>query len=252
MFKGNYVHTARWLERELGRGNSRLRAQAEGEAARLEESSYPRQRDRAAWQRFQLLECINHFLNSGTAVTLVTGDLEVLSGEAELPTLEGNWRVEDLESFGSKNGWKPSPEGASRKRQVGRRGRGKLGSPADKESSKGWASTTTAGLWRKLHKDTHKMVIRSAVAVDHKRWAQCNCIWKGKYWFWLVGPASDKRAWRFSWGGCRRPCLNIFLFSLLKLILNPITLSSWKYRLQWVGDHNLKDGVFFVIDLVEF
>ena len=137
MFKGNFVHTARWLERELGRGNSRLRAQAEGEAARLEESSYPRQRDRAAWQRFQLLECINHFLNSGTAVTLVTGDLAVLSGEAELPTLEGNWRVEDLESFGSKNGWKPSPEGASRKRQVGRRGRGKLGSPADKESSKG-------------------------------------------------------------------------------------------------------------------
>ena len=127
----------RWLERELGRGNSRLRAQGEGEARRLEESSYPRQRDRTAWQRFQLLECINHFLNSGTAVTLVTGDLEVLSGEAKLPTLEGDWRVEDLETFGSKNGWKPSPEGGSRERRGGRRRRGKLGSPADKESSKG-------------------------------------------------------------------------------------------------------------------
>ena len=127
----------RWLERELGRGNSRLRAQAEGEARRLEESSYPRQRDRTAWQRFQLLECINHFLKTGTAVTLVTGDMEVLSGEAELPTLDGDWRVEDLESFGSKNGWKPSPEGGSRERRGGRRRRGKLGSPADKESSKG-------------------------------------------------------------------------------------------------------------------
>jgi len=127
----------RWLERELGRGNSRLRAQGEGEARRLEESSYPRQRDRTAWQRFQLLECVNHFLNIGTTVTLVTGDLEVLSGEAELPALEGDWRVEDLESFGSKNGWKPSPEGGSRERRGGRRRRGKLGSPADKESSKG-------------------------------------------------------------------------------------------------------------------
>ena len=127
----------RWLERELGRGNSRLRAQGEGEARRLEESSYPRQRDRTAWQRFQLLECINHFLNIGTSVTLVTGDLEVLSGEAELPALEGDWRVEDLESFGSKNGWKPSPEGGSRERRGGRRRRGKLGSPADEESSKG-------------------------------------------------------------------------------------------------------------------
>ena len=98
-----YFYSTRWLERELGIGNSRLRAQGEGEARRLEESSYPRQRDRTAWQRFQLLECINHFLKTGTAVTLVTGDMEVLSGEAELPTLDGDWRVEDLESFGSKN-----------------------------------------------------------------------------------------------------------------------------------------------------
>ena len=127
----------RWLERELGRGNSRLRAQGEGELKKLEDSSYPRQRDRTAWQRFQLLECVNYFLSSGTAVTLVTADMEILSGEAELPTLEGDWKVEDLESFGSKNGWKPSPEGGSRKRYGGRRGRGKLGSPADKESSKG-------------------------------------------------------------------------------------------------------------------
>ena len=153
--RGWYLFLIRWLERELGRGNSRLRAQGEGEARRLEESSYPRQRDRTAWQRFQLLECVNHFLNIGTTVTLVTGDLEVLSGEAELPALEGDWRVEDLESFGSKNGWKPSPEGGSRERRGGRRRRGKLGSPADKESSKGWAVPTNALPYGGNYTNTH-------------------------------------------------------------------------------------------------
>ena len=88
----------RWLERELGRGNSRLRAQGEGELKKLEDSSYPRQRDRTAWQRFQLLECVNYFLSSGTAATLVTADLEILSGEAELPTLEGDWQDEELDN----------------------------------------------------------------------------------------------------------------------------------------------------------
>ena len=117
----------RWLERELGRGNAHVRAQAEGEARKLEGAEYPRQRERAAWQRFQLLECIQYFLVSGSAVCLVTADTEVLSGEVELPQLQGDWRVEDLETFGSRG------EGRSR----GGRGKGKHGSPADKESSKG-------------------------------------------------------------------------------------------------------------------
>ena len=116
----------RWLERELGRGNSHLRAQGEGEARKLEGLEVPKQRERSAWERVQLLECVAHLLHTGASVTLVTEDTAVLSGEAELPQMEGEWRVEDLQSFQSRQG------GGGR-----RRGRGKLGSPADKESSKG-------------------------------------------------------------------------------------------------------------------
>jgi hypothetical protein len=123
----------RWLERELGRGNARLRAQAEGESRRLEGEAgeRPRQsRDRAAWERGQLAECIHHFLVAGARVTLVTGDPAILSGEVALPELEGEWRVEDLETFAAKLGGG---------RPAGRSGaRGKhLGSPTDKEASKG-------------------------------------------------------------------------------------------------------------------
>ena len=128
----------RWLERELGRGNPHLRAQGEGEAREVAEVAEGR-RDRAAWERRQLLECVHHFLAAGAAVTLLTGDTEVLSGEAEVPPLEGDWRIEDLETFEGRalGEGRGRGHGAREGRAARRRGRGGLGSPEDEEASKG-------------------------------------------------------------------------------------------------------------------
>lgn len=86
----------RWLERELGRGNRWLRAQKEGEAMKMEDREYPRQRDRKDWDRFQLFECLNFFISKG-GVTLLTGDTALLTGAdvGLLPDLI----VENVEGF---------------------------------------------------------------------------------------------------------------------------------------------------------
>ena len=93
-------------------------------------------RDRAAWERRQLLECVHHFLAAGAAVTLLTGDTEVLSGEAEVPPLEGEWRIEDLETFERRALGEGGRGRGGREARGGRR-RGGLGSPEDEEASKG-------------------------------------------------------------------------------------------------------------------
>jgi len=88
----------RWLERELGRGNRWLRAQKEGEAIKLEGKEYPRQRERKDWDRFQLLECLNYFASRG-GVTLLTGDMDLLSGGEAGVGMLPDLIVENVDGF---------------------------------------------------------------------------------------------------------------------------------------------------------
>jgi len=88
----------RWLERELGRGNRWLRAQKEGEARKLEGKDYPRQRDKKEWDRFQLFECLNYFVSRGV-VTLLTGDMDLLSGGEDGVAMLPDLTVENVEGF---------------------------------------------------------------------------------------------------------------------------------------------------------
>merc|ERR1719228_692894 len=110
----------RWLERELGRGNRWLRAQKEGEAMKIEDKDYPRQRDRKDWDRFQLLECLNYFITKG-GVTLLTGDPELLTGGEMGMGLLPDLNVENVEGF------VPRFLGLDEKGAKERKGRGRLG-----------------------------------------------------------------------------------------------------------------------------
>jgi len=110
----------RWLERELGRGNRWLRAQKEGESTKVENECYPRQRDRKDWDRFQLLECLNYFIPKG-AVTLLTGDPDLLTGGEVGLGLLPDLNVENVEGF------VPRFLGLEEKVGKERKGRGRLG-----------------------------------------------------------------------------------------------------------------------------
>ena len=87
---------------------------------------YPRLRERKDWDRFQLLECLQYFMNRG-GVTLLTGDPDLLTGGEDgvgwLPDLV----VENVEGF------VPRFLGLEEKGGKERRGRGR---PVEKRVGK--------------------------------------------------------------------------------------------------------------------
>ena len=89
----NRAFSYRWINHEQGRGNPHLRTQVDGEERGVGEVEGARKES-----TISLFKCANFFLYSGAAVTLVTANKEVLS-KLEVPELEGELRIEDLETF---------------------------------------------------------------------------------------------------------------------------------------------------------
>jgi hypothetical protein len=51
------------------------------------------------WDRWQLAECLHHFLALGEKVVLLTADSELLTGQQPITGLGPQVRLEDVEGF---------------------------------------------------------------------------------------------------------------------------------------------------------